>query len=489
MAILIAVRPHPTMGWMRAACRLLGVLSMVLATDARADPGGERFTLEAAVEEALGQTRAVVRAKADVLILDNQKTRAWANVLPTLDVLFVAAERFKNRPITEIRYPLFCNAAGVTPGECEERGFDYIEGPFDDRAQLNNSSDPRLDVVITARQLLYDSGRSWEAIAQADDRKRRYEALLEAVENNVRLDVVRTFYGLESAMRATETFEYRVALGEAQLERARSLMSQGRGKAADVANAERNLAEDRVTLARRRFNESRQRRALNLVMARAADAPIRIELPHEVATATAPLSALRLPAPEDVKATALEHRPDLIVTRILLDEVAHDVTMNAARYGPTLTLDANYRRGSRRPDRVFDDPTTNFIATLGVTLRWNLFEGFRTDALVAESELALVKVQADYDDLERRVLAEGLDRLENLHITIQVFELARDAYRSAEDAVHLVRRLFEEGKNTALELRDAELKYTNAQLALIDARLQVEVAREELRRAVGAEML
>lgn len=100
-----------------------------------------------------------------------------------------------------------------------------------------------------------------------------------------------------------------------------------------------------------------------------------------------------------------------------------------------------------------------------------------------------MKVQADYDDLERRVLAEGLDRLENLHITIQVFELARDAYRSAEDAVHLVRRLFEEGKNTALELRDAELKYTNAQLALIDARLQVEVAREELRRAVGAELL
>ena len=46
----------------------------------------------------------------------------------------VEATEDPGRPITEIRYPLFCNAAGVTPGECEERGFDYIEGPFDDRA-------------------------------------------------------------------------------------------------------------------------------------------------------------------------------------------------------------------------------------------------------------------------------------------------------------------------------------------------------------------
>ena len=449
----------------------------------------ERLTLEAAVATALGQTRAIVRARADLLIVDNQRARAWANVLPTFDVLVAATERFKNRPIAEVRFPLFCNAAGVTPEECSERDFDYIEGPFDDRAQLNDSSDPRLDLVITARQLLYDSGRSWEAIAQAADRKRRYEALLVAVENNVRLDVVRTFYALESATRARETFEYRVELGEAQLARARSLLAEGRGEAADVANAERNLAEDRVTLARRRFNESRQRRALNLVMARPADTPLRVEIPRAVATATAALSFVRLPSAEQVKAAALEHRPDLTATRILIEEVGHDVAANVARYGPTFTLDAAYRRGSRRPDRVFDDPTTNFTATLGVTMRWNLFEGFRTDALVAESELALLKLHADYGDLERRVLAEGLDRLENLEIQLQVFELARDAFRSALDAVELVRRLFEEGKNTALELRDSELKFTNAQLALIDARLQVEVAMEELRRAVGAELL
>ncbi|CAN0557035.1 unnamed protein product, partial [Laminaria digitata] len=60
-------------------------------------------------------------------------------------------------------------------------------------------SEPRFDLVLVARQLLFDGGRTWAALKQTEDRRARVDALHDSVLNNVRLDVVRAFYRYESA--------------------------------------------------------------------------------------------------------------------------------------------------------------------------------------------------------------------------------------------------------------------------------------------------
>ncbi|CAN0592719.1 unnamed protein product, partial [Laminaria digitata] len=185
-----------------------------------------------------------------------------------------------------------------------------------------------------------------------------------------------------------EAFARRVALGEAQLARAKS--TQDPGRASDAATAARNLADDRVTLARRQFVAARARRTLNLAMARPASTPVQVVLPRAVASATATTTAaLVVPSLERATAAALRHRPDLIATRLLVKEVTRRIDIAMAGYGPRVDLDAAYRRGSRRPDRVFGDPTTNFTASLGISVRWTLFEGLRTSALVREAKSGL----------------------------------------------------------------------------------------------------
>ena len=59
---------------------------------------------------------------------------------------------------------------------------------------------------------------------------------------------------------------------------------------------------------------------------------------------------------------------------------------------------------------------------------------------------------------------------------------------SGEEAVRLARGLYAEGRGTLLEVRDAELRLTQLTLSLIEARFDLEIAREELRRAVGGEL-
>lgn len=465
-------------------------LCVIWATPSRAqgDREGEALSLEEAIALALEQAREMIHVREDIKRTEAQYDRAVAAYLPTVDIVLTAQERFRNRPIVELRGPVFCNSSLSTYDDCESTN-DFVEGPFVDRQQLNDASEPRFDLIFVARQLVYDGGRTWADIERSAVRKKRLAALYEAISNNVRLDVARRFYGYESARRAEETFRLRVELGRAQLERARTLLEEGRGKAADVANAERNLAEDRVTLARRHFAASRQKRAFNLALAREADTPVALVIPDQIATASTALADLRVPALAEAKEAALQHRPDLRASALLVREYEETILLHAGRYAPLVTFDARYQRGSRRPERVFGSWQDNFYAFLGFTVRWNLFEGGRTEALIQESTADAVKVQATLEDLERRVLSEVSDRIENLALQIQVYDLARNAQRSAKDAVDLARDLFAKGRNTALELRDAELKYTNAQLAVIDARLQVEVAREELRRACGVDLL
>ena len=372
---------------------------------------------------------------------------------------------------------------------CRNDNLDFEARSFSDFRQLNATIDPRFDLVLVARQLLWDGGRWGALIDQAKFSKVRQRALLEAVENNVRLDVARSFYRLQSALRSVEALQDRVALAEEQLARAESNAVVGVGGRADVANARRNLAEDRLALARRVLAASRRRRALNLAMARPAETPIELVMPAGIGTSTVVLPPLHLPPRRDAETTALSVRPDLKAARARLEIMKKNVTIQGHRRWPRISVGATYLRRSPRPRRTFGNLFTDYEATIDLDVRWNLFEGFRTLADIDAAELEVIKAEADLADLERRILAEVQDRLENMAVQVQVYRLSQENLLSALLAAEVARELFEEGRNSALELRDAEQKLTSGQLSATNARLEVEVAREELRRAVGADLL
>ena len=453
-----------------------------------AEAAPDPLTVEAAFEIARTQARAIIRARADVALADVQRARALANVLPTIDLIVRAAADVDDDLIIEQRTRAYCNEQNNFTG-CINNDLDFEAGPFSDFRQLNVTVDPRFDLVLVARQLLWDGGRWGALMNRADLSRAQRRALLEVVENNVRLDVARSFYRLESALRTVEALEQRVSLAEAQLSRARSNLAVGVGGREDVANARRNLAEDRLALARRVLAASRRRRAFNLALARPAETPVELVMPPDISTSTVVLRPFRLPRRRDAERAALDSRPALKAARARLEFVKENVVVQGHRRWPRISIGATYLRRSPQPGRTFGNPVSDYEATLDLDIRWNLFEGFRTLAAVEAAELEVVKSEADLADLERRILGEVQDRLENMTVQVQVFRLSQENLRSAVQAAEVARELFGEGKNSALELRDAEQKLTAGQLAATNARLEVEVAREELRRAVGVDLL
>jgi outer membrane protein TolC len=435
-----------------------------VATDA------EVLSLEDAIAIAEREANEIVRAKADVLLVDVERALAIGAILPSVNFAMPVGYNVSKDVIVEVRNPATVEFAD-TPIDAT-----FGEGFFRPSVSL--------------RQLVFDGGRWWLTITRADDIEAQRKASLEVVRNDVRLNVVRQFYNLERSSRSLDTFRLQLEVSVEQLARAKELSDAGRGKKGDLAAAQRNLAEDRVDYARREFLAAESRRSFNVAIGREAHLPVKLVVRPDVATATVGLPPIRVPDEKELLARALAERPEIVRSKAGLDVIGTNVAIRKADYWPRLTVGAAYRKGwtgagSRLPERVYDDPSENFYVTFDATLSWNWFDGLRTMAGVEEAEIVLAKAVSDHENLERAVAREVSSRRQNLELQMAVYDLARDAIGSADEAVRQVRALFEGGKGTTLELRDAELKYTQAKLSAINARLDVEVAREELRRAVG----
>jgi outer membrane protein TolC len=63
--------------------------------------------------------------------------------------------------------------------------------------------------------------------------------------------------------------------------------------------------------------------------------------------------------------------------------------------------------------------------------------------------------------------------------------LSTDNFAAAEQSLALARQRLEAGLASQLEVRDASLKFTQAELSLVQARIDHAVATADLARAVG----
>ncbi|MBK6687775.1 MAG: TolC family protein [Deltaproteobacteria bacterium] len=444
-----------------------------------AAPDGAALTLEAAVALALERTNDVIQAKEDLLLVDAEWLQAVGAVLPRLDLSANGGELFAGSPITEARFP---NAPQLgLPGQLPAFRF----GAFVD-GQGNNYSNPQFGLSLRGTQLIYDGGKWWTAIARVDRLGEARRAALAVVRADVRFRVAQRYYELEKARQAESTLLQQTQNGEQQLERAQALLIAGRNKPADVSVVARNLGEDRINWSRQVLAASQARRALNLELGRDPQIPVELALGFELAPGTGPAAPTVVPTLDDAILLARSRRPELAQLDAEIAVKEKEVGLQRAAYFPVVNLEANYRRNtSRRPDRVFGDPTENYFATVDLTMRWNLFEGRATDGRVEAAEIALRKTVAQRDHLLRQISAEVEDRLQTLATQEQIRSLAEGSIKAAEDAVRLASGLYEEGRGTVLEVRDADLRLVQAKLAAINARLDVEISKEALDRALG----
>ncbi len=435
----------------------LGLALSLAAPAALAQP----LTLDDALALAARQSHDLAIARADAGLAGVDTLVAFAGVLPRLDLSVSTGRQF------------------FGPGT--EQGLDLSTGSI-----ITGASDfPSYGWQLQLSQPLVDVG-TWRGLAQARAAERAAARTFDEQKLGLAFDVTRRFYDLVRAQRSLEVQEKAAARSEELVARADALFVAGRAQKVDTFNARVNLGNDRIAVEQGRTRLAQARADLATALGLAGDAPVEAVAPAALEGPALP--AGEPPAVEQLVATARARRPSLAAAGAQVE--AADQGLGAARAGwlPTLGLQGSFGRSEREAfgkNGAWDDPSRRYTASLGVALSWNLFEGRRTEAGVRRAELAAEKVRAAAARTGDQVASEiATSRAAVVALSRQV-SLNAANLGAAEQALALARQRLDAGLASQLEVRDAALKLTQAELSLVQARIDHAVAAADLSRAVG----
>ncbi|HSP80182.1 MAG TPA: TolC family protein [Myxococcaceae bacterium] len=338
---------------------------------------------------------------------------------------------------------------------------------------------PNFDLSLSVSQLLFDRGR-WAQLRQSG-------AQLEARQGEAReqadaseLEGIQRFYALYRSQATLEVLEANVRRSEQQLERARALFQAGRvGKGEELA-AQVNLGNDRIAVVEQKGRLAADQARLAVWLALPGAEPLQAVEPGGLGQEPAPVPEL-----EKSLAEAKSRRPLLVALRQRVRVAELQRTIAQAGYLPRVFAQGSYSRGGPDAAAVFTEPRLQNVVAGGVSLQWNLFEGLATDAQSRRAEHLRRAAELNLAQAERELEGEVRQGHEALQAQLAATSLAAENREAAANALRLAEERFSAGVSSTLEVRDAQLTLTQAELVLLENRIDVEIARFALMRAMG----
>jgi outer membrane protein len=425
--------------------------SIAPATAQVAPAAARSLTLAEALAMARARQPALRQARADTQVLSARVDRARAPLFPQLQASASYEKTTAN----------FTPRPGATPSSLT--------------ADANPDFDlyDYFDFELTARQLIYDFGRTYhgaEAAEAAEQAQRQSERVtLSQVEEDVRVSFFEARAAREMLAVARET----LANHELHVEQIEAFVRAGTRAEIDLAQARTDRANARVGL----INADNAYVAGKARLNRAIGVEAGTE--YEVSEESLPPIDGEDGDLEGLVRRAVASRPELAMLerRVRAQELARG-SLRGAHF-PSLSLFS----GVSEAGVELDDMTWNWNA--GVSLTWPLFQGGAVAAQVDEAGAALVSLRAQLDGLRQQVRLEVQEARLALRAAKAVIAAAEEAITSAREQLRLAEGRYQAGVGSGLELGDAQLAMQSAAAQRVRAEYDLASARARLLRALG----
>ena len=169
-------------------------------------------------------------------------------------------------------------------------------------------------------------------------------------------------------------------------------------------------------------------------------------------------------SPSDLITAALEGRSDLLQYRAGLEKAAAAVRLAGSAYLPTVNAFASYQLNAR--ETPFGSDNDAWMA--GVSLKWQLFDGFRRDNEYARAMAGRFAAAELLEGRNREIRFEVREAVLRCEETAKRLEVGRHTVVDAEETVRLLTRRFENSLATMVELLDAQTALNQTRATLVD---------------------
>ncbi len=325
--------------------------------------------------------------------------------------------------------------------------------------------------TLSANMLLFDFGKTK---ANADVAKRNYESSrydaetsIESVIYNVKV----AYFNMVFAEAQKVVYEDTVKDYELQLKQARAYYNIGKKAKIDVTTAEYNLGNAKVNLIK-------AKNTLELASVQLANAVGIPELENVILKDKLNTKLYDVNFPDLIK-TAESSRPSLLSAKKLMDAAELNVRSAKRAFTPDISAFGSYNNGGRQMD-------SDYGYQAGIQLNYTGLNLMLLKKQVDEAKATYQKYVADYEQQKQNVYLEVKSAYINLLNSHDSLGVSKLALQQAKEQQYQAFRRYQVGLGNAIEFKDAENTYLNAQLNYYSNLLDYNVNAAELERVIGA---
>jgi outer membrane protein len=326
---------------------------------------------------------------------------------------------------------------------------------------------------LTATQLIYDFGQTWQTQKAARASAEQLEDTEHFTQLTTDLAIRTAFYTARATRDAVGVAKETLANQNKHVEQIQAFTEVGTRPEVDLLQARTDQANAEVTLINAQNDYATARAMLNQAMG--VEAPATYEVTGE---ASPPLSGEGAPL-ETLVDEALRARPDVAakIAALRAQDLKNKAT--AGQYGPTLSASTGLTyNGNELGNLVW-----NWSG--GFSLSWALFQGGNVRASVREGNALSAAARAEVDIARQQARVE----VDQARLTIiagkAAISAAERSLANAKARLDLAEVRYRTGVGNGIELSDAQLAATNAGFQRLQALLKLDTARAQLQKALG----
>jgi outer membrane protein len=370
--------------------------------------------------------------------------------------------------VRETRAPYYPTAFGSITGAEAESGSRIAAGGLNNPIIYD-----RFATGVTIGQLLTDFGRTHALVQSSSLNAQAQDADVVSRRADVLLGVDRTYFNVLRAQAVQRVAQDTVRARQLVVDQITTLAASGLKSSLDVSFAKVNLSESQLLLAQAQGD-------VQSSLAELATALGGVRLPAST-LAEEPLPQA-LPADSaPLVAAALHDRPDVAAERFIAQAAMKFADAERDLFLPSIAAVGSFGVTPYHQAGIDDR-----YAAVGVNVNVPLTNGNMFAARHAE---ALFKARAEGErvrDVENRVSRDVQVAWQNAHTAFERLGLTDQLVEQATQALDLAQQRYNLGLSSIVELSQAQLNKTQAELAQAAAKYEYQAERAALRYQIGA---
>ena len=425
---------------------------------------GESMSSQSAARLAVDHSPAVKGAGEALRKAREGAERAWLAVYPRLD-LSARYTRLSEVERGELTMPGMENLpAGA--GLDSDSIFPQILNQYALRAEIRY---PLSDLFFA----ILPGYRAAEGFSEAQAKS------IEAERQKVALAAREAFYNFARARAALVVAMAGLAQAEAHRRDVAAMVNAGTLARVELMRMDAQIAAAQVTVERARGGVAIARTGFGVLLGRPVPEKLAIEEDLDE-----PLPELITDQDELLKRAA-KQRPEMQALAELIEAHHESVSANQGGRLPHLSLAAGVDYAN--PNQRAFPQEEKFTASwdISAVLSWSPNDLLDANRGVAEASADLEKARFDMEALRDALRIEVAQACEEYRSARAAMEAARAGIEAAEESFRVRREQFRAGSAVATEVIDAESELRRARLELVNASIDVRIARARLDRAVG----